>query len=40
MQFMQRTVIRLEKEQNADENQRAIDDEHWVIARPVEKQEE
>ncbi|CAE1292950.1 MPHOSPH6 [Acanthosepion pharaonis] len=40
LKFMQRTVIRLEKEQNADENQRAIDDEHWVIARPVEKQEE
>ncbi|CAI9737607.1 Hypothetical predicted protein [Octopus vulgaris] len=37
LKFMQRTVIRLEKEQNEDENNRLIDDEHWVIDQPVEK---
>ncbi|GAB1611197.1 M-phase phosphoprotein 6-like [Argonauta hians] len=36
LKFMQKTVIRLEKEQNEDESNRLIDDEHWVIDRPVE----
>ncbi|XP_046549435.1 M-phase phosphoprotein 6-like [Haliotis rubra] len=34
MKFMQRSVLRIEKEQNEEENNRAIDDEHWVMDVP------
>jgi len=32
---MQRGAIREEQEQLRSENQRAIDDEHWVLDLPV-----
>ena len=31
---MQRSVLRMEEEQNAEEKQRVIDDEHWVLDLP------
>ena len=31
---MQRTVLRNEVEQNAEENKQKIDDEHWVLDIP------
>ncbi|XP_071089456.1 M-phase phosphoprotein 6-like [Haliotis cracherodii] len=34
MKFMQRSVLRIENEQNEEENNRAIDDEHWVMDVP------
>lgn len=38
MKFMQRGVIREEQEQLSCENQRAIDDEHWVLDLPASAQ--
>ena len=35
MQFMQRSVLRMEVEQNEEEKQRVIDDEHWVLDLPA-----
>jgi len=35
---MQRGVIREEQEQLSCENQRAIDDEHWVLELPASAQ--
>ncbi|KAL5022653.1 hypothetical protein ScPMuIL_001808 [Solemya velum] len=40
MKFMQRSVLRIEKEQNEEERQRVIDDEHWVLDIPVTHQKE
>ncbi|CAL1536831.1 unnamed protein product [Lymnaea stagnalis] len=34
MKFMQRSVLRLEKEQNEEDKQKVIDDEHWVLDLP------
>ncbi|KAL8585754.1 hypothetical protein ACOMHN_040536 [Nucella lapillus] len=34
MKFMQRSVLRMEEEQNEEEKQRVIDDEHWVLDLP------
>ncbi|XP_059146033.1 M-phase phosphoprotein 6-like, partial [Physella acuta] len=34
MKFMQRSVLRIEKEQNEEEQQKVIDDEHWVLDIP------
>ncbi|GFS14800.1 M-phase phosphoprotein 6-like [Elysia marginata] len=31
MKFMQRSVLRMEKEQNEEERQKIIDDEHWAL---------
>lgn len=38
MKFMQRGAIREEQEQLRSENQRAIDDEHWVLDVPMSTQ--
>lgn len=38
MKFMQREAIREEQEQLRSENQRAIDDEHWVLDVPMSTQ--
>ncbi|ESO90819.1 hypothetical protein LOTGIDRAFT_217677 [Lottia gigantea] len=40
MKFMQRSVLRIEEEKNAEEKQRDIDDEHWVLDIPRNKQKE
>ncbi|KAL3859120.1 hypothetical protein ACJMK2_009352 [Sinanodonta woodiana] len=32
MKFMQRSVLRMEKEENEEEAQKMIDEEHWVLA--------
>jgi len=40
MKFMQKSVLRIEKEQNEDERQKIIDDEHWVIDLPEYKKKE
>jgi M-phase phosphoprotein-6 len=37
---MQRSVLRIEQEKNAEEQQRAIDEEHWVLDLPELKQRE
>ncbi|XP_076449371.1 M-phase phosphoprotein 6-like isoform X2 [Babylonia areolata] len=38
---MQRSVLRMEEEQNEEEKQRVIDDEHWVLDLPqLTKREE
>ena len=31
---MQRSVLRMEEEQNEEEKQKVIDDEHWVLDLP------
>ncbi|XP_059168931.1 M-phase phosphoprotein 6-like [Physella acuta] len=40
MKFMQRSVLRIEKEQNEEEQQKVIDDEHWVLDIPDYKTKE
>ncbi|KAK7114695.1 M-phase phosphoprotein 6-like [Littorina saxatilis] len=40
MKFMQRSVLRMEVEQNEEEKQRVIDDEHWVLDLPQLTQRE
>ncbi|KAK6184630.1 hypothetical protein SNE40_007065 [Patella caerulea] len=40
MKFMQRSVLRIEEEKNAEERQRDIDDEHWVLDVPDLQQKE
>ncbi|XP_005107945.1 M-phase phosphoprotein 6 [Aplysia californica] len=40
MKFMQRSVLRIEREQNEDERQKIIDDEHWVLDLPEYKTKE
>ncbi|GFO43481.1 M-phase phosphoprotein 6-like [Plakobranchus ocellatus] len=40
MKFMQRSVLRMEKEQNEEERQKIIDDEHWALDLPEYKTKE
>ncbi|KAH9509572.1 M-phase phosphoprotein 6 [Bulinus truncatus] len=40
MKFMQRSVLRIEREQNEENLQKVIDDEHWVIDWPDYKTKE
>ena len=40
LQFMQRSVLRIEKEKTAEEQQHIIDDEHWVLDLPETHQKE
>ncbi|BFZ19236.1 hypothetical protein BsWGS_22275 [Bradybaena similaris] len=40
MKFMQRSVLRLEREQNEEDKQKIIDDEHWVLDHPEYKSKE
>ena len=40
LQFMQRSALRIEKEKHVEEQQRVIDDEHWVLDLPQTKQKE
>ncbi|XP_064610770.1 M-phase phosphoprotein 6-like [Liolophura sinensis] len=40
MKFMRRSVIRIEKEQNEEEQRRVIDDEHWVLDIPELQEKE
>ncbi|CAG5128756.1 unnamed protein product, partial [Candidula unifasciata] len=40
MKFMQRSVLRIEKEQNEEDRQKTIDDEHWVLDCPEYKSKE
>ncbi|KAK7505370.1 hypothetical protein BaRGS_00003532 [Batillaria attramentaria] len=40
MKFMQRSVLRMEVEQNEEEKQKIIDDEHWVLDLPQLSQRE
>lgn len=40
MKFMQRSALRIEKEKHVEEQQRVIDDEHWVLDLPQTKQKE
>ena len=37
---MQRSALRIEKEKHEEEQQRVIDDEHWVLDLPPTKQKE
>uniref|UniRef100_A0A0B7A1F2 M-phase phosphoprotein 6 n=1 Tax=Arion vulgaris TaxID=1028688 RepID=A0A0B7A1F2_9EUPU len=40
MKFMQRSVLRIEREQNEEERQKVIDDEHWVRDLPEYRRKE
>jgi len=40
MKFMQRSVLRIEREQNNDELQKIIDEEHWVLDLPQYKKKD
>ena len=37
---MQRSVLRMEQEQNEEERQKIIDDEHWALDLPEYKTKE
>lgn len=40
MKFMQRSVLRIEKDQNEEEKQKDIDEEHWVLDLPEYQKKE
>ena len=37
---MQRSALKLEKQQNEEEHKRDIDDEHWVLDLPITRKKE
>lgn len=40
MKFMQRSVLKIERDQNEEEKQKIIDEEHWVLDLPEYKTKE